>query len=260
MPERTFCPEGERNLTAYLEGRLDRREKEAFEGHLAACSLCHGEIEVWEGLRQLPVASPGPYFRSSFDHMLARESARLGNGARPLPFWRRTAVLAAAAAALVIGGFFAGTFWAGQRPKSEITELREELKGMRRLVAMSLLQQQSAVERLRGVSYTTRMEDDDEQVVSALVATLRGDSSVDVRMAAADALRKYSGRARVRQAMADSLLEQESPMMQMTLIDSLVELQERRAANVFERLNREPDLDPGVKKRLERALKELKVQ
>ncbi len=131
---------------------------------------------------------------------------------------------------------------------------------MRGMVAMSLLQQQSAVERLRGVNYSVQMNNPDEEVVGALVQTLRSDSSVDVRLAAAEALNKYSGKPRVRQAIAESLPMQDSPLVQLTLIDSLVAYKERRAEPAMQKLALDRDLDPTVKTRIDRALQELKVQ
>jgi hypothetical protein len=125
-------------------------------------------------------------------------------------------------------------------------------------MAVSLLQQQSAIERLRGVNYSVGLETADDHVVDALVETLRGDSSVDVRLAAADALRKYSKRPRVRAAVADALPVQDSPLLQIALIDALAEWKEPRAVQSFEFLASRPDTDASVKQRLEAALAELR--
>ena len=60
------------------------------------------------------------------------------------------------------------------------------------MFALSLLQQQSASDRLRGVSYSYQMDKGDVQIREALLETLNSDSSVDVRLAAVDALRRMA--------------------------------------------------------------------
>lgn len=255
MKEMSFCPVGERQLATYLENRLAPRERDAFAAHAATCEICRGEIDLWERLAALPAPAPSADFERRFEQML-----RLDSGSRSPSVWQRPAVAWAAAAAFAIGGFFAGNYVGHQGPKSELDELRGEMRGMKTMVAMSLLQQQSAVERLRGVNYSVRLDNPEDEVVTALIQTLRGDSSVDVRLAAADALRKYSTRPAVRLAMVDALQSQDSPMMQLALIDTLVEFRDRRAEAPLLRLAGEPKVDPTVKQHIEKALRELKVQ
>jgi hypothetical protein len=259
MRELSFCPTGERQLAAYLENRLNPRDRAAFGEHASTCPVCQTELDLWDKLNNLPSPAPGAYFRQDFDAMLARE-ARM-QPAKPTPQWFARPQLAwAAAAAFAIGGFFAGNWFSTERRQPEVSELRQELHNVRGMVAMSLLQQQSAVDRLRGVNYSVRLDNPDEEVVSALIQTLRSDSSVDVRLAATDALRKYSVRPQVRQSMAEALLLQDSPLVQLALIDTMVDLRERRAASTFNQLAARESIDPTVKSRLEKALEELKVQ
>ncbi len=253
MSQTSFCPTGERQLAAYLENRLSPKDRDQFREHANLCSICREEVELWDKLSNLPAATPGPYFRHDFEAMLARET-------RNIPQRQTTWQLYAAAAAIAIGAFLAGTYFSGQKPKSEIAELREELRGMRTMFATSLLQQQSAVERLRGVNYSVRIDNPDEEVVGALIQTLRSDSSVDVRLAATDALRRYSNRPQVRQSMAEALTLQDSPLVQLALIDAMVEFRERRAAPAFAQLAASQSIDPTVKTRLVKAIEELKVQ
>ena len=68
----------------------------------------------------------------------------------------------------------------------------EEIANTREMVALSLLQQQSATERLRGVDYTGRLRTMEPDVVSALTKAVAHDPSVNVRLAAIDALSKAS--------------------------------------------------------------------
>ena len=255
MKEMSFCPTGERQLSSYLEDRLNAVDRDAFASHARGCEICQVELNLWDRLATLPAPPPPPNLERAFQAMLRRETS-----SRVTPIWQKPALGWAAAAILALGGFFVGAQFGGQRPKSELEDLRSEMRRMKTLVAMSLLQQQSAVERLRGVNYSGHLENPEEVVVTALVQTLRSDSSIDVRLAAADALRKYSTRPKVSMAMVDALQSQDSPMMQLALIDTLVELQDRRAELPLRHLARETSVNPAVKQRIEKALRELKLQ
>jgi len=261
MRELNFCPTGERQLAAYLENRLSGADRNSFAEHASTCSVCQSELEIWDKLSSLPTASPSAYFRQDFESMLARESRTHLQPKVASKWYAHPGLAWAAAAVFAICGFFAGsTITTSRQPQPEVSELREELRNMRGMVAMSLLQQQSAVERLRGVNYSVRLDNPDEHVVEALIQTLRSDSSVDVRLAATDALRKYSQRPHVRQAIAEALTLQDSPLVQLALIDTMVEIRERRAAGAFAKLAASTTVDPTVKTRLEKAIEELKVQ
>jgi hypothetical protein len=102
-------------------------------------------------------------------------------------------------------------------------ELREEVRHTRQLVALSLLQQQSASERLKGVDWSNRMTRPDPQVLSALLHTVNYDQNVNVRLAALDALHQSANNEMVRRGLVESLDRQTSPLVQIALIDLLVE-------------------------------------
>lgn len=68
------------------------------------------------------------------------------------------------------------------------------------MAALQLLEQQSANERLRVIRYSVALDKPDNKVIGALTRTLRTDSSVDGRHAAADALHRYVRAEIVKQA------------------------------------------------------------
>src|SRR5262249_20500772 len=111
-----------------------------------------------------------------------------------------------------------------QSNPAEIAGMQRELAGMRQMVTLSLLQQQSASERLRGVDWSQQADRSDTQVLSALLYAVNHDANVNVRLAAVDALRRFAGRTEVRTGVTDALRRQESPLMQIALIDLIVEM------------------------------------
>jgi HEAT repeat protein len=125
------------------------------------------------------------------------------------------------------------------------------------MVALSLLQQQSASERLRGVDYTVGMPAMEPGVVSALIQAVKNDPNVNVKLAAIDALTKVSGNAGVRQSLASSLERQDSPMVQAALIDYVVDARDKQAVGALKEFTARPDLNPLVKQRADMALRQL---
>ena len=140
---------------------------------MAGCADCRGESEylsvIWERLDRIPVEAPGPRLRARFYEALdayrwGHEEARVKKPPVAMPVrgrWRAVAgwQMAAAAAVAFVMIFSAGWFGgrsldirkeAGDKQTSnqQIGQLRAEVDHMRQLVALSLLQQQSATDRL----------------------------------------------------------------------------------------------------------------
>jgi anti-sigma factor RsiW len=264
------CEEIEELLPDCLRGKLNPNQAGLVQEHIAECSRCGEEVEIWKKLALLPDQQPGPSLRTRFQAMLESyqegrwENASLASehgrfkGLGDLVTWLRTPSMSAAwACVLLAAGFLGGRYIDRDHIQSqELAEMRKELHSTRALVALSLLQQQSASERLQGVSWTTRVPAD-PQVLDALQNTLRHDSSVDVRLAALDALSRYGSRPEVSRGLVASLTGEQSPLVQVALIDVLVELHEVDAVEPLKRLQRDPNLDPAVRKHADWGIRQL---
>ena len=258
-------------LPDYLQGELNAEQNEVVELHLAQCGKCRDEVAIWKKLATLPVEQPSTELRMRFEAMLhayqtgrsdrASQTSERGNRVPGWSFWNwlRTPLGAVAwSAALLLIGVFAGNRFAGaQSQGSQIAVLQEQLDRMRQLVVLSMLQQQSASERLQGVSFSQRDTQLDPQVTAALLHTLRYDGSVDVRLAALDALSKHSGQPQVKNGVLDALQEQQSPLVQVALIDQLLEWHDKSAVQPLRNLEQTPNLNPTVKQRAELAVSKL---
>ncbi len=141
--------------------------------------------------------------------------------------------------------------------RDEVAKLREEVSSTKEMVALSLMQQQSAVERLRGVDYSTRMPSMEPQIVAALIQAINRDTNVNVRLAAIDALGKVANNTQVRESMQAALPQQDSPMVQAALIDYLVEAHDRNAVGAIQSLVARPDLNPTVREHATYAVHQL---
>jgi HEAT repeat protein len=128
---------------------------------------------------------------------------------------------------------------------------------MREMVAMTLLQQDSAIGRLQGVSWSNQLERPSEQVLATLLDTLRHDPNVNVRLASIDALRRFGGQAAVRRGVLDALHRQMSPLVQIALIDFVVEVNGREAAETLRQLSMDEMLDRAVRARAAMGLEQV---
>jgi hypothetical protein len=166
--------------------------------------------------------------------------------------------LAAAAAALLVAGIGIGRRTAPPPPADpQLTMLREELVEMRQMVTLSLLQQQSASERLRGVSFTSQIDQPDSEITVALLDTLMHDPNVNVRLATIDALKRMSTRDVVRRGVMEALPRQTSPLVQIALIDFIVEKSGREATDTLRRLSMDEMLDQAVRARAIQGLQQI---
>jgi hypothetical protein len=260
---------------------IDEAQRVELGRHLAACPACREEAEaldsLWSGLGSLPVEEPGRNLRLGFYHMMeayrlgaaqagmvAQTVARKPSAARRVLDWlhqswpKQPLVQVAMAGLAMVIGVLAGTFYTTrQHDRNTISQLNTEVHQMRQLVALSLLQQQSASDRLRGVSWSVQVEPADNEVLGALLQTLNTDSNVNVRLAAVDALKQFSTRSPVRRGMREAILRQDSPLVQIALIDWAVESKDRAAVDVLERLKQQPELNQAVQVRVANALARL---
>ena len=143
------------------------------------------------------------------------------------------------------------------RQSGEVAHLRGEIYNMRQLVTLSLLQQQSAGDRLQGVNWSYRVEQPDTEVLSALLTTVNHDPNVNVRLAAVDALRNFSDSPVAHKGLVQALGKQTSPLVQIAVLDQLVEMRERSAAGPIKVLLSSAELNSDVKQRAEWAIKKL---
>ena len=266
------CEEIGELLPDYLQGTLNAEQDELVARHIGECADCRDEVAIWKKLSLLPMEQPGAASRERFEAMLQAYQAGRGKGGsggfareKRASIWnwlRSPAGAVAWSAALLVIGLFAGNYFGSARATSnphsnELAAMHSELTNMRQLVVLSMLQQQSASERLQGVSYSQREAQLDPQVLAALVHTLRYDNSVDVRLAALDALSNHASQPLVRKGVVEALQEQQSPLVQVALIDQLLEWRDPDAAQLLRNLEQTPNLNPTVRQRADWALARL---
>lgn len=254
-------------IAASWTGELDAAQELRLKQHLEICPECAAEMAqlsaMWEKLADLPSPEPSAALAVRWEATLESLGASKPKQWRftlaalwpQRPVWQVAVAVACLAVGLLVGSSLNGS-WRGSG-KSEIATLREEVANTKALVALSLLQQQSATERLRGVDYSVRLPGMEPEVLVALLEAVNHDSNVNVRLAAIDALSRVSGNPQVRASMAQSLGQQDSPMVQVALIDYMVDAKDHTAMGTLKQFTGRADLNPSVRQRADQAMQQL---
>jgi len=278
------CAKIRENFADYLTGSLAEVTLREIRNHLAGCPPCRAEVEnlsaIWAKLGVLPQELPSAAVRERFygtlEASLAEMEGETGrlplrrrpgearsvrglSGHRPFPF--RLGYQAGLALALLAVGLGAWFWLGGRRPavRSEISQLRREVGDLRQAAALSLLRQPASSDRLLAVSLAGNVRQPDRPTVEALVRTLNEDPSVNVRLAAVDALYLFAGQPGVKEELVRALAVQGSPLVQVALIDTLVDVREKRALEALKLLAGNVKLEPAVRRKAESGIRELSL-
>ncbi len=258
----------------FLIGELDFKEKEKIQAHMAHCDSCREELEslsaIWTKLGVIQEEQPNPKVRTRFYTMLEAYKqgmeqekilspvTRFFNNLGEHLWPRRPALQFSLALIFLVVGLATGYFITANGQNSvEFVQLRDEVQNMRQTLAVSLLDRSSPSERLRGVSMSYGMDKPDAHMLDALLNTLDNDPNINVRLAAVDALYLFYDSTKVKQGLIHSLSNQASPLVQVALINLMVNVRERQAAEALKMLIQNEELTPGVREHAEQGLQQL---
>jgi hypothetical protein len=229
------CENADKLLMDSLMSALEAPDRQALDEHLATCESCREEAtgveSLWQDLGDLDASRhevPSDKLTRRFRLALADFETDLHETPQPgfKQWWAglwtaRPAWQAAFSAALLLLGVLVGASMTSQdSTRDEFDQLRAEMDTMSRAVTISLLQHQSASERLRAVSWS-RMTGSDNQVLTALLDSARQDPNVNVRLAAVDALAAHADAGPVRTGLIDTLGVEKSPLVQLALLEAV---------------------------------------
>jgi hypothetical protein len=129
-----------------------------------------------------------------------------------------------------------------------------EISDLKEMMMLSLLEKESATDRLKAVNLTQDMDQVSKQVTSALLQTLNSDENVNVRLAALDALRPYSKDSQIREALIRSIGKQKSPLVQVALAELMAQLQEKGAIKELEKILEDGETPTDIKKKIQESI------
>jgi hypothetical protein len=257
----------------YLDGTLTEEQQEELDQLLAGGILQEKELQEYARLlvqmEALPQPEPSAHLRTGFYSMLAREEAELKKPSllQSLQqrlerlFWsgRVQAGMVLAGALLLVLGAGLGYWLRPVAPyEQQIGQLQTQLLHMQQVMLLTQLEQSgSATERLRAVNQSQELPLADQQVIEALLNTLNNDPSINVRLAALEALHRHAGHAQVREGLVRAFEQQDSPLVLIALAQEVATLQEKRAVGPMQRLLEQEELDSTVKQQINRTIQTL---
>jgi len=264
------CEEMVQMMVDSWDQTLEPERDALLRRHLESCPDCATDAadlkETWQRLGALgdvpaldaPV--PSDRMRARFYTSLAEierrpeRSWRSGiagvlDSLRPRPVvWQLASTLAVG---LVLGLLVSGR----NGTQDELGKLRTEMESMSRVVTLSLLDHPSASERLRAVGWSARSAAD-SQVLDALLDTVKHDRSVNVRLAAVEALASRSQEPYVRSQLVETLSQQPSPLVQMQLVETLLRGASPDVRAGLRRVLQSEELNEDVRQRILEATSE----
>jgi hypothetical protein len=252
MREKTY----ERRMAEYLNGEMSPRAEAAFKKALAAAGRDPGRPAEYASLlrdvERLDCPQPSASMRRKFDALLveakrdaARAGSRSSSGAGPV-FFRRPAP---AVGLLFLGGLIG--FWLSPilTQNNQVTELRDEVREMKKSVVLMMLDEPSAAQRMKAVKISRDIRPVDDRIIDALLATLNKDPNVNVRLVAVETLAGFADSQRARAGLIEAMAGQDSAAIQLALADLMLAWREKKAVAQFEKLLGKNDLDGGLKLR-----------
>jgi hypothetical protein len=266
------CERVQEALLAALAGERPQHSDADVTRHLQSCAACRDAnadyATLWANLGTLADTVPPPHLRPRIDAAVAawRDGryqhaprraashwaaaagwfagiARAVARVRPLPL--------AGAAALAVACFALGHVAALRSDRMQA--LQRDLQSTRSLMALSLLQQRSAVDRLNGVSWSSRVQAPDAALLDVLFETIETDPNVDVRLAAVEALGGIEAGGAISARLRRALPRQDSPLVQIAIIDVLAMQRDPAAQPLLRAVASDSLADDAVRERARRA-------
>ncbi len=266
------CSINQDAIWSLVMGDVAPKEKQALEQHVSTCESCRQELaalqQFWKHDMELVHPEPPAHMRGQFIRQLNElklEEARKQEAVAPATIrWRwwqnlLTPQFKTGWVMLVMGVILTTVFFrlntAGDQ--QNIQELSAQVKEMKEMMALTLLEHPSASERLRAVSMVNEIDGFDSKLREALLTTLEEDENVNVRLTALESLSRMTADAKVREGLIQAISHQESPIVQAALADVMLQMNEKKAVKPLQRLLKQPETNELIKPKLRETISKL---
>lgn len=250
-------------IAKYNEGLADPSEVKLIEQLIE-----NGEVELTQ-LRELnlldqqliKVEGPSPSLKldDQFYAALAEEKRKLRKGSFSftMPDWNVLLPRLAFASIVLIVGFVGGYLFNKPSKSSEVHQLTQQVSDLREMMVFSLLEKESATDRLKAVGLTSEMNQVSQKVTEALFKTMNRDENANVRLAALEALKPYAKESAVREELVKSIAKQDSPLVQVALAEFMAAIQEKKSVKELQKLLQNENTPKEVRSKINESIKVL---
>lgn len=253
-------------LAKYNAGLADAADIKTLEALIESGKIELAQLQDFlkldSQLTKLDAGSPSTRLDDQFYSVLAALSANQPEEKKPnekatlslFPHWSNLFTRLALAASLLMVGFVGGYFLKGPSQDKSVDQLSQQVSELKEMMMLSMLEKESATERLKAVSLTSDMNQVSKKVTDALFKTLNGDENVNVRLAALDVLMNYAKDSEVRTGLIKSISVQDSPLVQVALAELMVTLQEKKSVTELKKLLQSDKTPKEVKGKIEKSI------
>lgn len=236
-------------LIDFIDGRLAEGERQQVRDLLKSdpeAQVLYEQLkEVTTAMDQSAQMNPSDKLFRNFQDMLRQEEELQKKPAGKQVFMSPMMLRAAAGVILVLLGVIIGNWYSdNQKHKAELEALRKEMQNTKELMLALVNNQQSASQRMQGMNVALTITQVDDEIVNALVKSMNSDPNSNVRLAALDALSKFSEQPHVRKALVESMEIQNDPVVQIELIQLMVKMKEK---GIVDELNKIINDDKTIK-------------
>ena len=243
----------EQLLEKYYEGETTLEEEKAlrdfFQSDAVPSHLAHHA-----GLFRYATETRNEHPSLAFSNKLATQLNTQGQMQR-LSSW---SLRIAAGVALLLIGFAAGRFY--KQPSPDVAMDNASALEIKKVLALSEIPNTSASERIQAVNQSYELPQADESITQLLINTMNVDDNVNVRLSACQALARFEDEPGVREALIQSLKIQTDANVQITLIELLVSIKEKRAVDAMQRLAKNQQVIDVVRQKAEEGFTKLNRQ
>ena len=247
------CRDIKNQLSEYLEHSLTEVANSEVKNHLKKCENCQQELSEMKSFLSIldkdTIEIPSANLKLNFEKMLTKEIENHQPKVVKLQSktdWK-TYLRVAASVLIVLSAFLLGKYQSNNLSPNEKNTAQ----------VLALLEDNSASKRILAVTNAEKFTKKDTKIIEALINRLFFDKNTNVRVAAAEALFKFSSEILVRDALIKSLETDKSTSVQIEVIGILSKIQEKRAIKPMEKMLENEETPQYVKQQIKLNLSTL---
>lgn len=241
--------------------------KDDFELFLSKHDDCQEELksfyEDWQNLGDSEVPAPSERMDAMFYKQLsefqAEQTQAIKTGgeaskAKRINFnqFRKRIIQTGIAASIFLAGAITSFYMTNGNSDTGIIANMNQSKNT--IVYAGYNENQSSVERLSDISEMKKAPKLNDKIIDALNKALINDPNINVRLSAIEAMLHYADNPKVRKNLIQAIPYQDSPIIQLTLAEVMIELEGNDSKEKWEELFDSDNIDPDVQSQLRETL------
>ena len=239
------CEDVKINIPEFIDGKLDESTSSSIHSHIQTCESCREIYSEFNSFLKFtdsfPEIEPPNDMKDEF--LMLADMEEMDNKTRVLhiPGWIKVAAVIIFAFGTFSMGYFTG------EGRNNNNHLVSEVENLKQQVLLAGLQDYSGPQKIEAVYSVASFETKNNDLVDALVYTMNSDKNINVRLAALNVLSEMIDQNEsVKSELINSLVIQEDPLIQISLIQVLTQSGIKEAKDNIEFISNQEKTDPNV--------------